>query len=184
MAGPKDAYYRAHVPGRPRKMTEWDMRQATRALESEFASDAADLQRKLFPRVGYSTVKRYLVKAGYHGFIRRKKPYLKPIHIKKRKQWERMHRHWPLQQWQKVIFSDESKYCLFGSDGRVYCQRKIGRAYDAWNVKKTVKHEGGSIMVWGCISWKGVGQLHRVDGTMNADQYCQSLEESYNGTGR
>ena len=37
-------------------------------------------------------------------------------------------------------------------------------------------------MVWGCISWKGVGRLHRVDGTMNADQYCRILEESYLGT--
>jgi uncharacterized membrane protein len=64
--------------------------------------------------------------------------------------------------WQHVIFSDESKYCLFGSDRKIYCQQKIGRAYDDRVVKKTVKHGGGSIMVWGCISWKGPGRLYIV----------------------
>jgi hypothetical protein len=51
-------------------------------IESSFASDAADLKCKLFPNVSYTTVKEYLVKAGYHGFICQKKPFLKPIHKK------------------------------------------------------------------------------------------------------
>jgi hypothetical protein len=64
-----DAYQRAPVPGRPCKFNDWDIRQAIQAIESGFASDAADLKRKLFPNVSYTTVKKYLVKAGYHEFI-------------------------------------------------------------------------------------------------------------------
>jgi hypothetical protein len=81
--------------------------------------------------------------------------------------------------WQYVIFSDEFKYCLFGSDGKIYCQKKIGRAYDDRVVKKTVKHGGGSIMVWGCISWKGPGRLYCVDERMDGPKYCQILEDAF-----
>lgn len=42
----------------------------------------------------------------------------------------------------------------------------------------TVKHGGGSVMVWGCVSSKGVGNLDFVQGTMNKDQYLQILKKN------
>ena len=39
----------------------------------------------------------------------------------------------------------------------------------------TVKHGGGSVMVWGCMSAKGVGNLHFIEGIMNADVYLDIL---------
>ncbi|KAL0164969.1 hypothetical protein M9458_040722, partial [Cirrhinus mrigala] len=35
------------------------------------------------------------------------------------------------------------------------------------NTIPTVKHGGGNIMLWGCFSAKGTGQLHRIKGTMD-----------------
>ena len=32
-------------------------------------------------------------------------------------------------------------------------------------------------MVWGCMSWEGVGNLVRIDGKMDGDLYVQILEE-------
>ena len=32
-------------------------------------------------------------------------------------------------------------------------------------------------MVWGCMTTQGVGNLVRIDGTMNAELYCQILQE-------
>ena len=40
-------------------------------------------------------------------------------------------------------------------------------------LKPTVKHEGGSIIVWGCVNC--VGDLVRIDGIMNAEKYKQIL---------
>ena len=32
-------------------------------------------------------------------------------------------------------------------------------------------------MVWGCMGWNGVGLLIEVQGNMDAEQYCEILEE-------
>ena len=39
------------------------------------------------------------------------------------------------------------------------------------------KFGGGSIIVWGCMTWEGVGYACKIDGKMDADLYCQILEE-------
>ena len=42
----------------------------------------------------------------------------------------------------------------------------------------TVKHSGGDVMVWGCISSAGVGELHFIEGNMNSNMYCEILQQS------
>ncbi|GFX25180.1 transposable element Tcb1 transposase [Trichonephila clavipes] len=59
--------------------------------------------------------------------------------------------------WKKVIFSDESKFNIFGSDGRRTVWRKPNTALDPKNLHPTVKHGGVSIMVWGRMVSNGVG---------------------------
>ncbi len=41
-----------------------------------------------------------------------------------------------------------------------------------------VKHGGGSVMVWGCMSAAGTGELQFIEGTMNANMYCDILKWS------
>ena len=53
--------------------------------------------------------------------------------------------------------------------------RRAGDEYADKNVVPTVKHDGGSLMVWGCMSSLGVGELHFIDGIMNAQMYCNIL---------
>ncbi len=45
-------------------------------------------------------------------------------------------------------------------------------------VLPTVKHGGGSFMVWGCMSAAGTGELQFIEGTMNANMYCDILKQS------
>ena len=63
-----------------------------------------------------------------------------------------------------MIFLDESKINLFGSDERVIVWRKPRTELRPQNLKSTVKHDGGHVMVWGCISFKSVGNLVFIDG--------------------
>ncbi len=61
-------------------------------------------------------------------------------------------------QWSKVLFSDESKFCIsFGKQGpRVW--RKGGEAHSTSCLKSSVKFPQ-SVMIWGAISSAGVGPL-------------------------
>ncbi len=61
-------------------------------------------------------------------------------------------------QWSKVIFSDESKFCIsFGNQGpRVW--RKGGEANSPSCLKSSVKFPQ-SVMIWGAMSSAGVGPL-------------------------
>ena len=48
------------------------------------------------------------------------------------------------EQWNMVHFSDESKFNLFGSDGKRFVRRKNGERLSPQCVKKTVKFGGGA----------------------------------------
>jgi hypothetical protein len=81
-----------------------------------------------------------------------------------------------------VWLTDESKFNLFGSDGKKYCRRRDREAMVDRNLQKTIKHGSGSVMVWACISWNRPGCIHLVDGKMNAAQYCSILSTSLLGS--
>ncbi|GFW10482.1 transposable element Tcb2 transposase [Trichonephila clavipes] len=45
-------------------------------------------------------------------------------------------------------------------------------------MRGTVKHGGGSIMVWGCMAATGVGNLVIIDGIMNQYSYLNILKNN------
>ena len=45
-------------------------------------------------------------------------------------------------------------------------------------VLPTVKHGGGNVMVWGFMSAAGTEELQFIEGTMNANMYCDILKQS------
>ena len=81
-----------------------------------------------------------------------------------------------------MIFSDGSKFNLIGLDGRQWCWRELGQGCDSRFTKKTVKHGGGSVMVWGYVTPHGIGQLQRIHGIMDWFVYCDILSQSLLGT--
>ena len=79
--------------------------------------------------------------------------------------------------WNHVMWSDETKINLFGSDGVKHVWWQPGKEYKDKCVLPTVKHGGGSVMVWGCMSAAGTGELQFIEGTMNANMYCDILKQ-------
>src|SRR5262249_11676118 len=69
-----------------------------------------------------------------------------------------------------------------GSDGRKWCWKKPGSLLKSNHVQPTVKHGGGSLMVWGCFTAYGVGNLVRIDSNMTAAIYCEILEDDLLGS--
>ncbi len=99
------------------------------------------------------------------------------MHKKARKQFAEDKQTKDMDYWNHVLWSDESKTNLFGSDCVKSVRRQPGEEYkDKW-VLPTVKHGGGSVMVWGCMSAAGTGELQFIEGTMNANMYCDILKQ-------
>ncbi len=80
--------------------------------------------------------------------------------------------------WNQALWSDEAEINLFDSVGvkRVWWQP--GEEYKHQWFLPTVKHGGGSVMVWGCMSAVGTGELQFIEGTINANMYCDILKQS------
>ena len=74
-----------------------------------------------------------------------------------------------------VHFSDESKFNLFGSDGKRFIRHKNGERLSPQCVKKTVKFGGGNVMVLGMISSAGVGPNVCFHSNINARVYKELL---------
>jgi transposase len=89
------------------------------------------------------TVQRRLHEAKLYGRAARKKPLLMKRHREARLKWCRDKRKWTDAQWKKVIWSDESKFCLIGSRGCQRVWRRSGEALKPECVNSTVKHGGG-----------------------------------------
>jgi hypothetical protein len=61
----------------------------------------------------------------------------------KQLEWAKAHADWSADNWKAVIFLDESKFNLFGSDGCSWCWRRPEDEFDQQYTKKVVKHGGG-----------------------------------------
>lgn len=94
---------------------------------------------------------------------------------KNRLKWAKLHLNWTPQQWEKVIWSDESRFEVCVGDSRKRVIRTANEAYDNDCLVRKVKFPA-SLMVWGCMSGQGVGVLLFIDGTVNAIKYREILE--------
>jgi DDE superfamily endonuclease len=125
------------------------------------------------PNTIMRALKRHRIKSRY----KKKCPQLSKSHHRARMAFERAHRLWQDDDWDKVVWSDETKICLFGSDGRERAFRKDGEPLRDHHVTPTKKFGGGSIMVWGCMLSSGVGYLCRIDGGVDAEMYESILSD-------
>ncbi len=89
--------------------------------------------------------------------------------------WAKEKKNWTVAQLSKVLFSDESKFCIsFGSRGpRVW--RKGVEAHSPSCLKSSVKFPQ-SVMIWGAMSSAGVGPLCFLKTNVTAPVYQEMLE--------
>ena len=71
----------------------------------------------------------------------------------------------------KILWYDETKIELFGLNAKRHIWRIPGTIL-------TVKHGGGSIMLWGGFSAAETGRLVRIEGKMNRAKYREILDEN------
>ena len=65
-------------------------------------------------------VRNALKEAGFHSATKRQVPMLKLTHYQRRLRFARYHENWTVEDWKRVLWSDETKINFIGSDGKVY----------------------------------------------------------------
>ena len=150
-----------------RKIVEKNRFQTLGDLRKKWTESAVETSR--------ATVHRRVQEVGYRCRIPQVKPLLNQKQWQKRLTWATEKQHWTVAQWSKVLFSDESNFCMsFGNQGaRVW--RKTGEREMPKCLKSSVKYPQ-SVMVWGAMSAAGVGPLCFIKGRVNAASYQEILE--------
>ena len=76
-----------------------------------------------------------------------------------------------------MLWTDESKFEVFGSKRRKYVRQRPNEKMLKQCITPSVKHGGGSVMIWGCFGATAVGDLHRVQGIGNQHGYRSILQQ-------
>ena len=108
--------------------------------------------------------------------LQQKKTLLKDTNMKKRLAWAKKHEQWTLDQWKSVLWSDESKFEIFGSNRCIFVRRRVGERMISACVVPTVKHGGRGVIVWACFAGDMVCDLFRIQGPLNQYGYHSILQ--------
>uniref|UniRef100_A0A2Q4THU9 Tc1-like transposase DDE domain-containing protein n=1 Tax=Caenorhabditis japonica TaxID=281687 RepID=A0A2Q4THU9_CAEJA len=148
----QDGVVHRQSPGRPRTTSRAMDRNILRACREHPRRTSTDIQVSVTspnePMPSRKTIRRRLQVAGLHGQRPVKKPFVSLKNRNARVEWAKQHLSW---------------------GPREYAPR-----YQC----PTVKHGGGSVMVWGCFSDTSMGPLNRIVGTMDRYVYEDILENT------
>uniref|UniRef100_A0A673XGQ2 Tc1-like transposase DDE domain-containing protein n=1 Tax=Salmo trutta TaxID=8032 RepID=A0A673XGQ2_SALTR len=128
------------------------------------------------PYISAQTVCNRLSEAG----LRACRPVVRQVltrhHRQQRCLWEQTHRCWNRQDWQKVLFTDESQFCLTRGDGRIRVYRRRNERYtEACTLERDRFGGGGSVMVWGGVSQHHWTELVVIASDLNAVRYREDI---------
>ncbi|KAK3505679.1 hypothetical protein QTP70_020760, partial [Hemibagrus guttatus] len=167
--------------GAPHKISPCGVKMITRTVSKNPRTTRGDLVNDLQragTKVAKATISNTLRRQGLKSCSARRVPLLKPVHVRARLKFAREHLDDPEEDWENVVWSDETKIELFGKNSTCRVWRRKNAELQPKNTIPTVKHGGGNIMLWGCFSAKGPGRLIRVKERMNGAMYQEILSKN------
>ncbi|KAG0973332.1 hypothetical protein G6F28_013103 [Rhizopus arrhizus] len=172
--------------GRPTLVSKVTKRLIKRKVIEGVLKTAKEVHRELVQLgydISYQSAINVLKSMEFHSSIKKKKPFLTKAHMQHRLEWAKKHQDWTVEEWRKVVFSDETKINVWGSDGCKYYWKRPSDPLQPHHLEFTVKHGGGKLMMWGCITSEGPGYAYQIyDGNMNADVYQHILDTTLRDT--
>lgn len=149
---------------RDRRQTAVSTNRRLREIRATFVSD--------------KTVCRRLQSAGLKSRRPATGPRLLQQHRVARLNFARLHQAWNEEDWARVLFSDESRFCLYSPDGRERLWRRDGERYQQGMFSERESFGGGSVMIWAGISFNAKTELCVLPrNALTAEAYINVLEE-------
>ncbi len=166
--------------GQSKKLSPCAVRQVQKQASKNRSISAASIALEVAEvdgqLVSAQTISHTLQQVGLHGRCPRRKPLLKLAHKKACKQFAEDNLAKSMNYWNHVLWSDESKVNFFDSDGVQKVWQRPGEEYRENCALPTVKHGGGSIMVWGCMNTAGTEELRFIEGNTDSNINCDILK--------
>ena len=139
-----------------------------------------DFQKATNIRVSTQTIRNRLHSAG---LMARRQAICIPFaryHIQHRLDWARQHVGWTLNDWNPVLFTDESKFCVDFTDRCARVWRTRSECFASVCIAEHDRYGKGSVMVWAGISMHGKTDLHIIEnGTLTAVRYVNEILDVY-----
>ncbi|UYV60627.1 hypothetical protein LAZ67_1001706 [Cordylochernes scorpioides] len=150
------------------------LRQALAAPQATCTAILQHVQDTLDHSISTRTISCRLVANGLHSCRPLRRLPLTPPNRRQRLEWCRARSTWMTER-HRVVFSDESRFCLSSDSRRVRVWRRRGeRSNPAAIVERpTVRQRG--IMAWGAIAYDSRSPLLRIQGTMTAQRYVDDV---------
>jgi hypothetical protein len=122
------------------------------------------------------TVRRRMDEVGLYGRISRTEYVLSERDIQRRLSFAQGYDNWTVNDWGRVIFSDETHIEVYGRS-RVWVQRPVGAAYDPEYMSQHTPHSE-RVSLWGCFCARGIGQAEIFVGAFDAQRYTGILQHN------
>lgn len=170
--------------GRPRATSERDDRFIAGSVLRNRHITSVEVRQRLQEvrdvRVSAQTVRNRLKHMKLNARRPVRVPRLLPRHRRMRLQFARDHQQWTIDQWSKVLFTDETRVGLFTADGRRRVWRRTGERFAPCTQMTTVSFQGGSLMLWAGISFEARTDLVFIEGgRLTGARYIQEILEEH-----
>ncbi len=166
--------------GRKRKSAATTDRLIQRKLKLDWRKSAFTVKVGIEKKIGISlhadTIRKQAHEVKLFGRCARKKPYVNKINRGKWLKFAKEMLEKPVDFLKNFVWSDESKFNLFDSDGKFMVWRTPREEFDPKCTIATVKHGGGSVLPCSCFTRQGVGKLCVLDRIMDRFHYRDILE--------
>ncbi|KAG1575385.1 hypothetical protein G6F47_013270 [Rhizopus delemar] len=137
--------------GRHRLLTPREETKAARDIRLGLSKSAADASfgvKKPDRSVNPKTITRTFKRKGLKSAKKKTALPLNNDRQKARYDWAKAHKDWSETDWERVVFSDETKIQKRGSNGLEYAWKEDNAPYRDHHYKRKHAYGGGGVMLW------------------------------------
>jgi transposase len=169
--------------GRPQKLNARDLRFldriVTKGAESR-RTPVENIRATLNKDVSTKTIRRAMKKIGISYHPAAIKPFVSKVNAKKRLDWCKEHLNWSVEDWSKVVWTDECSVEVQRSSKHAMVWRKSGERMKTDCLQPSLKSGRRTIMIWGCFQGEELGPVTVIEkGQIDSAKYCKMLGDIF-----